>query len=268
MDTLQHDATSLYRFYDAAGKLLYVGITRRGWHRFDEHSASKHWWEQVCTTRVKHFATRDAARKAELAAIASERPQHNIADVPKVRTRRRTKMIFDASPCRIGAHVDAHKSMPCVVKSRYGFTTTQPLWLYWEVNRDPIADDYYVEERSAGQLYRQWRRGAKGDRERIYWYVEGDGICETAQPGMYDVDVVDPANDHWFATYYYPPLEERSRAVVPLQCLPVRDKHWCSSGDAKGGFIQEATGWKPQPFQRWVNLEDLDQRYQFHRSAR
>ena len=273
MDTLQQDATSLYRFYDAAGVLLYVGITRRGWHRFDEHSASKDWWSQVVTTRVEHFPTRDQARKAELVAIASESPQHNIADVPSgPRPRRKTRMIHGVVPCQIGAPIDAHKSLTCVLTSRYGFSHTQPLWLYWEVNGDPITDDYYVEERSAQQLYRDWRRKVKSSRERVYWYVEGDGVFESAQPGMYDVDVIDPSRDHWFGSYYQQPLEERSRAIVPLQCLPVIDKHWCSSAiggevGMKGGFMQEATGWKPQPFQRWVDLDDLDQRYQFRRRS-
>lgn len=70
--------TSLYRFYDQAGDLLYVGITSRGWERFAQHSRTKAWWPHVTTALVEHYPTRDAALTAEAEAIKTEGPMHNV----------------------------------------------------------------------------------------------------------------------------------------------------------------------------------------------
>lgn len=70
--------TTLYRFFDADDRLLYVGITGRSVARWAEHSKSKPWWPQVVRTTVEHHADRAAALEAERAAIKVERPEHNI----------------------------------------------------------------------------------------------------------------------------------------------------------------------------------------------
>lgn len=69
--------TSLYRFYDTYGQLLYVGITRRGRGRFHDHAADKAWWAAVHTARIEHYETRQDALLAEAAAIRDEAPLHN-----------------------------------------------------------------------------------------------------------------------------------------------------------------------------------------------
>lgn len=69
--------TSLYRFYDAQGRLLYVGITQRGRGRFHDHEADKAWWIDVATAAVDHYPTRAAAAIAERRAITRECPMHN-----------------------------------------------------------------------------------------------------------------------------------------------------------------------------------------------
>lgn len=70
--------TTLYRFYDADDRLLYVGITNETGRRFKQHSVSQVWWAEVTTTSTEEFATRLEAATAERAAIAAERPVHNI----------------------------------------------------------------------------------------------------------------------------------------------------------------------------------------------
>lgn len=70
--------TTLYRFFDAEGALLYVGITGRGPRRWVEHAAEKPWWSEVARTSTTHYATRSAALQAETDAIRSERPRHNL----------------------------------------------------------------------------------------------------------------------------------------------------------------------------------------------
>jgi hypothetical protein len=42
---------SVYRFYDAAGALLYVGRTARIENRFSEHRQEKSWWRPGCSDR-------------------------------------------------------------------------------------------------------------------------------------------------------------------------------------------------------------------------
>jgi len=71
-------STTLYRMFDGTGQLLYVGISSRAATRFKEHSADKPWWNQVALITTEHFGTRLQAQTAELAAIASEHPIHNI----------------------------------------------------------------------------------------------------------------------------------------------------------------------------------------------
>ena len=71
--------TALYRFFDAAAALLYVGISRRPEDRFKQHAADKSWWPQVAERSVEWFDTRHEALTAESHAIKSESPRHNIA---------------------------------------------------------------------------------------------------------------------------------------------------------------------------------------------
>lgn len=69
--------TTLYRVYDQAGLLLYVGISKNALKRFGEHSMSQPWWGDGTTVKMQHYPTRAEALAAEEAAIKSERPAHN-----------------------------------------------------------------------------------------------------------------------------------------------------------------------------------------------
>lgn len=71
-------ATTLYRFYDGAGHLLYVGVTGMPESRFKAHGKSKPWWQNVTTARLEHFGSRREALTAEAVAIRDENPVHNI----------------------------------------------------------------------------------------------------------------------------------------------------------------------------------------------
>lgn len=70
--------TSLYRFFDAGGQLLYVGITLHLPNRWTDHAHGKQWWREVARSSVEHFADRTSAAAAELAAIKAEKPLYNI----------------------------------------------------------------------------------------------------------------------------------------------------------------------------------------------
>ena len=68
----------LYRLYDGAGRLLYVGITNSPRHRFGQHAATKVWWGQVAVRELAYYPNRAAVEEAERYAIRRERPLHNV----------------------------------------------------------------------------------------------------------------------------------------------------------------------------------------------
>jgi hypothetical protein len=70
--------TTLYRFYDAAGDLLYVGIAANPGRRFHQHAGDKTWWTQVVGSTMTHYPTSEAAAYAEIVAITNEHPRHNV----------------------------------------------------------------------------------------------------------------------------------------------------------------------------------------------
>lgn len=69
---------ALYRFRDAAGQLLYIGITVDIAGRFPRHAAEKPWWRDVTRIDVEALPGRAEALEAERAAIQAERPVHNV----------------------------------------------------------------------------------------------------------------------------------------------------------------------------------------------
>lgn len=69
---------SLYRYFDASGGLLYLGITAGSTRRMHQHAATAPWWPLTATCAIEHHQTRAGARAAELAAIAIEDPPWNV----------------------------------------------------------------------------------------------------------------------------------------------------------------------------------------------
>lgn len=70
--------TTVYRLYDAARVLLYVGIGGNPGRRFQQHRGNKTWWGDVASATLEHHPTREAALNAEADAIRDENPRHNI----------------------------------------------------------------------------------------------------------------------------------------------------------------------------------------------
>ena len=69
--------TCVYRFYDAEGVLLYVGLTMRFKERLSAHKR-RDWWHLVSRCDVEWFDGREPAKTAEREAIATEDPTYNI----------------------------------------------------------------------------------------------------------------------------------------------------------------------------------------------
>ncbi|MHA0288313.1 GIY-YIG nuclease family protein [Mycobacterium sp. C3-094] len=66
----------LYRIFNDADDLLYVGITNNPSSRFSDHRG-KPWWQWVAKITVEHHASREELREAEAAAIRDEHPWFN-----------------------------------------------------------------------------------------------------------------------------------------------------------------------------------------------
>jgi predicted GIY-YIG superfamily endonuclease len=72
------DMHALYRMFDPAGRLLYVGVTGDLARRLGSH-VEKRWFPLVTTISLEWFPTRAAAALAEHRAIQAERPRLNVA---------------------------------------------------------------------------------------------------------------------------------------------------------------------------------------------
>ncbi|WP_315833916.1 hypothetical protein [Bradyrhizobium prioriisuperbiae] len=70
---------ALYRHFDKAGTLLYVGISNTFLSRTLSHRANSHWFEKIVRIEVTWFASREAAFWAEDVAIRQENPKFNRA---------------------------------------------------------------------------------------------------------------------------------------------------------------------------------------------
>jgi predicted GIY-YIG superfamily endonuclease len=69
--------TAVYRLYDAAGQLLYVGVAEDFDMRFRQHSYNKTWWSEVARKDVTWYPDRLSALTEEARAIEVESPVHN-----------------------------------------------------------------------------------------------------------------------------------------------------------------------------------------------
>lgn len=147
---------------------------------------------------------------------------------------------------------------------RSGYEHITPLTLFWELDGDPITDNYLPEEITALDLWHRWRREYRTDADaeavfgkgahRIWWYVDGGKTFEGA-PFRDLRGVRYPGQD--FLDSFTWPAHADSQELVRWSALPVRDKAWRKGRGDKGGFIQEVTGWKPSPMQAHVNIDLL-----------
>jgi hypothetical protein len=78
---------TLYRFFDVAGNLLYVGITNTWYQRFHEHEKKSGWFADVSYVTFEGHETRESVRAAEIQAIKTENPCFNLADNPAYETK-------------------------------------------------------------------------------------------------------------------------------------------------------------------------------------
>lgn len=146
---------------------------------------------------------------------------------------------------------------------------TTGLELYWEAHLDPMSGDYTPDEIDARELFELWRRRLDDDgwSKRlgepwvdIYWFVsspDGGGTFESAPFEGHEYDWLVEGDD--FLSFYTWPENAETGELLNWLRLPVRDKLWRPGQGDKGGFIQEATGWKPSALQAHVSVQTLVQ---------
>lgn len=64
----------VYRVYDRAGRLLYVGCTKRPRARWAEHRSNSDWARRAVRCRLVGPLPYDVARELERQALATEQP--------------------------------------------------------------------------------------------------------------------------------------------------------------------------------------------------
>lgn len=71
--------TTLYRYFDKNGSLLYVGISDSISKRAHQHQKNSQWHMHAVSATLEHFREREDALAAESKAIVEEAPLYNIA---------------------------------------------------------------------------------------------------------------------------------------------------------------------------------------------
>lgn len=132
----------------------------------------------------------------------------------------------------------------------------------WEVHLDPMSDEHSPDEIDARSLLRRWADRVRGlHRDELipisWWVVCRDQGTYERMPfqvrrGPSDVE---PPDD--FLSFFTWPVNSRTGQPINWLTLPVLDKRWNGRRADKGGFIQEATGWKPSVLQPSVYLPAL-----------
>lgn len=145
-----------------------------------------------------------------------------------------------------------------------GYTHTTPLALSYEIRGTSMSDDYLPSEKNAVELLREWIEHCYPDEHAeqrygpgmvsIYWGVMGiaeAGIGEVAPFQAHDQGAGD------FLTSFTWPVDVDTGEKINWMTMPVSDRAWISDEADKGGFIQQATGWKPAPLQSALHLPGL-----------
>lgn len=77
MKTSSSKLYELYRHFDIAERLLYVGMASRAVNRLAAHRSKGRWFDDIVTVRIERFPDKDSCRDAEIKAIKTEGPIYN-----------------------------------------------------------------------------------------------------------------------------------------------------------------------------------------------
>lgn len=251
MTDFRHHA--LYRFFAHDESLLYVGITMSLPARLSQHRDMKEWWHEVDRVAVEHYSSREKALAAEKDAILAECPRYNVVHngIPRKPTRDYALAPSDAPICYYRGR-------------RHDFRREEPMWLYYEIHGDPLTDEYEEDEISALELWAMWAQRSYPDRGSEKLYGKGTvRIWWCVEPAMEAAPFSGPGVGENFLTYFTWPANVKTDEFIQWTRLPVADKGWGidkprgALTSTKGGFFQQATGWKPAPLQPFVDVRQV-----------
>lgn len=249
--------TTLYRLFDQKHQLLYVGIAWNPGERFKQHRHGKPWWSEVASAELAHYPSRALAMDAEVAAIKSEQPRHNV-----VHNRAADRQWRRHESCALGVSESGSQSDEFSYEHlRSGFQKQGQLWLYPELNCSSCVDDcwsedgyeqleHYVDYIEAHQP--EWLRV---DAVPIYWFVDGRGDngrgnCFEAAPFCSNTLRLDRQGNHInFLSYFSWPVSVRTGEPLDWFRLPIKMDRFPA--------FAEALGWQPSPLQPTAPLTSI-----------
>lgn len=181
--------TDLYRYYDAEGQLLYVGISFSAVARASQHRSEKGWWCEVANMTVEHHPTRAAAELAEREAIKTERPIHNVTHNQPTRSVTATKpvhRVFAVGKCFAFGMPDGRCPVGYIAE-------------YWE------SDGVYSRPELVVELY-SWLHGTFGHATEVIEVTGGMQVLQAEWEmvdgvRMFDMDPLAAFQTKWRAEH-------------------------------------------------------------------
>lgn len=138
--------------------------------------------------------------------------------------------------------------------------------LAWETNGDGLTDTHTPAEIEAEELFQRWLRWLEANNGwsknlgkpwvDLRWYVVMAPDHRGLEGAPFQVNNLEPVMQNFLSFFTWP---EHATTGEPLNWLrlPVLDRLWRTGRGDKGGFIQEATGWKPSALEPYLNVELL-----------
>lgn len=203
---MSNQPQALYRFYDATGQLLYVGITADPGARWPSHAREKTWWHEVRGITVETYPDRGTVLAAETRAIAVEHPRYNL-------------------------------QRPSLPSQRHSAPTAPRAALVWvcEACRGPVPDgDGYIHVRHADvhqveAAERAWRSKYEPDPDTAY--ISLAAYQEFPQPAHWQTHhrVCDPQPESF--DYHFDVARARTHADLLHWTAHLMEKNWLKHTD-------------------------------------
>lgn len=152
-----------------------------------------------------------------------------------------------------------------------GYTQTESWCCFLCRANGEISDAYSQDDISAQELWQLWAKKANAYHERhpkrfepgevpIIWSVTKTSLYGIFELAPHTLDPrslrsqfsIDPHED--FLSFYTHPVQDGTGEAVNWLRLPVVDRAWNATARDQGGFVQEATGWKPSALQPTMNV--------------
>ena len=135
------------------------------------------------------------------------------------------------------------------------------LYADYELELSALSDDYTPHEITAEDLFQEWIPYALKTFPTgiipIYWSLAGTDGIHDRMPGLLLGPEGSYHRHHDLLCVFTHPIRVDTGEPLRWTHLPVRDEQWNSKRWDKGGFIQEATGWKPSVLQSFVLIDLL-----------